>query len=236
MECREVRNQLIEFHEDQLGRGEAEEIRAHLERCPVCKEEMRGIEKVMEGLKSLRVPEPGEAFWRNFPKRVGEAIHGEGRPVGFRVLLKGWLGISEALKGLSRSKPLRVAVSIATVVVIVAGLFFSRGGWFWTGSGDKGEETLEGYFGGMEAVVSPFSPGPLETIPSSQLDDISRGLMGWLNGMESVAEVLKGDESLRGQDIFAQLEELSSEELDFVYDVLRTRFLKSPSSLPMPIG
>lgn len=233
MDCREVQDQLIEFHEDELGRLEAERIGAHLEACPHCREELRTIEKVMEGLKSLRLPEPGEAFWRNFPKRVGEAIHGEGRPVKFPVLLKAWLGISEAVKGLSLSKPTRVAVSIAAVVVIVAGLFFFRAGWFWTG---LREETLEGYFGGMEAVVSPFSVGPLETIPLSQLDDISRGLMGWLNGMESAVEVLKGNESLRGQDIFAQLEELSSEELDFVYDVLRTRFLKSPSSLSMPIG
>jgi len=236
MDCREVQEQLIEFHEDQLGRPEAERISAHVEACPHCREELRAIEKVMEGLKSLGLPEPGEAFWRDFPKRVREGVYGKRRPVGFPRLLKAWEGIYGAAKWLPFSRPIGVAVSVAAVVLIVGGVLFFRVGPFWTGSRGPGEGTLEGYFAGMEAVVSPFSSGPLETIPLSQLDDILRGLMGWLNGMESAVEVLTGDESLRGHDDFAQLEELSSEELDFVYDVLRTRFLKSPSSLSMPIG
>jgi hypothetical protein len=233
MDCREVQDQMIEFHEDQLGRLEAERIGAHLEACPHCREELRAIEKVMEGLKSLRLPEPGEAFWRDLPKRVGEAIHGEGRPVGLPILPRAWEGIYRAGKWFSFSRPLSVGVSVAAIVLIVVGALFFRTGPFWTG---LREETPEGYFGGMEAVISSLSPGPLEGIPLSQLDDIARGLMGGLNGMESAVEVFKGNESLRSQDIFAPLEELSSEELDFVYDVLRTRFLKSPSSLSMPIG
>jgi hypothetical protein len=236
MDCREVQDQLIEFHEDQLGPLEAERIGAHLEVCLHCKEELSAIEKVMEGLKSLGLPGPGEAFWRDFPKRVGEGVCGKGRPAGFPRLLKAWEGIYAAAKWLPLSKPIRVAVSVAAVVLIVGGMLFFRAGPFWTGSRGSGEETLEWYFAGMETVVSPLSPGLFETIPLSQLDDISRDLMGWLNGIESAAEVLEGNESLRGQGIFAQLEELSSEELECVYDVLRTRFFKSPSSLSMPIG
>jgi hypothetical protein len=71
----------------------------------------------------------------------------------------------------------------------------------------------------------------------NQLDDISKSLMGWLNGMGSaVEEVLKGEGFPQGQDVFAQLEGLNSEELDFVYDILKTRYLKSTTSLSIPMG
>ena len=49
-------------------------------------------------------------------------------------------------------------------------------------------------------------------------------------------EVLKGNEFLRDQDVFAQLEELNSEELDFMYDVLKTGYLKSTTCLSISMG
>jgi hypothetical protein len=77
----------------------------------------------------------------------------------------------------------------------------------------------------------------LEGLSSYQLEDISQGLMGWLNGMGSSAEVaVNGNGFLGGEDVFAQLGGLSSEELDFVYDILKTRYLKSTTFFPIPIG
>jgi hypothetical protein len=68
MDCREVQDQLIEFYEDQLDRKDAEHMRGHLAICPLCREELSSIEKVIVGLKSQRLPDPGEVFWRDFPK------------------------------------------------------------------------------------------------------------------------------------------------------------------------
>jgi len=101
------------------------------------------------------------------------------------------------------------------------------------GSREIGEEILEEYFGGIEVVASPFAPGSLESLSLYQLNDVSKGLMGWLGGMEtSGEEILKGGGFLREEGVFNQLEELNSRELDFVYDVLKKKYLKSPTSLP----
>ncbi|MCK5554417.1 MAG: zf-HC2 domain-containing protein [Deltaproteobacteria bacterium] len=237
MNCREVQDQLIEFHEEQLGRRDAEQIRDHLGICPRCREELTAIEKIIGGLKSQRLPDPGEDFWREFPKRVRKAFYEGERPIGVPILQRGWEVIYGSIRWLSSPKPVGAAVSIAAIVLVIAGLLFFKAGWFWTGSRGIGDETLEGYFGGIGTVVSSFIPGSLEGLSSYQLDGISQGLMGWLNGMgSSVEEVLKGNGILGGQDVFAQLEGLNSEELEFVYDILKTRYLKSTTYLSVPIG
>jgi hypothetical protein len=234
MDCREVQQQLIEFHEEQLGPTQVEEIRVHLRTCPSCREELRAIEKVIEGLKSQPLPDPGEAFWRDFPKRVRGAFYEEKRRMGVTIPMRIREAIYASTKWLSFSKPVGAVVSIATIFLIIGGLLFFKMGWFWTGSRDRGEETLEGYYGGVGTVVSFFTPGSLEGLSSYQLDDISQGLLGWVDRMgSSMEEVLKGNGFIDGQDVFAQLEALSSEELDFVYEILKTRYLKSTTSLPM---
>jgi hypothetical protein len=237
MDCREVQNQLIDFHEDQLDPKAAGHIRGHLEVCPLCREELSSIEKVIVGLESQRLPDPGEAFWRDFPKRVRKAFYEEDRHIRIPILPRVWARIYEVTTWLPFSRPVHAAVSLAVMVLIIAGLFFFKGGLFWTGSRGIGEGILEEYFGGMGAVVSPVTPGSLEGLSLNQLDDISKSLMGWLNGMGSaVEEVLKGEGFSQGQDVYAQLEGLNSEELDFVYDILKTRYLKSTISLSIPMG
>lgn len=237
MKCREVQDQLIEFYEGQLDRRDAEQIRNHLGMCPRCKEDLRAIEKVIGGLKSQCLPDPGAAFWRDFPKRVRKAFYKERRPIQVPIIQRVWEGIYWTPKWFSFSKPVSAGVSIAAIVLVIAGLLFFKVGWFWTGSREIGEETLEEYFGGVEVVVSPFTPGSLEEFSLYQLDDISRRLMGGFDGMGSSGEeVLKEDRFLQQEDVFAQLEGLNSEELDFVYDILETRYLKSATSISMPMG
>ncbi len=233
MDCREVQDQLIEFYQDQLDRRDAERIRGHLEVCHACREELSSIEKVIQGLRSQRLPDPGEVFWRDFPKRVRKAFYEGERPIRVPILLRVREGFYRTTNWLPFSKPVNAAVSIAAMVLIIAGLLFSKAGWFWTGSRGIGEEALDEYFGGIGVVVSPFTPGSLEALSLYQLEDISMGLMGWLGGRgSSVEEILKGDGFLQEEGVFNQLERLNSRELDFVYDTLKTRYLKSTTSLP----
>jgi len=237
MNCGEVRDQLIEFYEDNLGPLDAEQIRIHLGTCPGCREELRAIEKVVGGLKSQRLRDPGEAFWRNFPKRVGEAFHQEEKSMGVPILPRVREWIYGSTRWLSFPKPVGAAVSIATVIVVIAGFLFFKTGWFGTESRGRGEETGEGYFEGVGTGVYPFAPGTLEGLSSYQLIEISQGLMGWLNGMgSSMEETFRGDGFLEVQDVFAQLEELDSEELDLVYEALKTRYFKSTTYLSLSIG
>jgi len=236
MNCREVQDQLIEFYENQLHGRDAEHIRDHLEICPLCREELRSIEKVIVRLESQRLRDPGEAFWRDFHKRVREAFYEGGRPIRDPVLLRVWEVFYRTARWLPFSKPVHAAVSIATLVLLIGGLLFFKTGWFWTGPRGIGEEIVEVYSDGMEVLVSPFAHRSFEGLSLYQLEDISKGLRGWLTGMgSSVEEVLKEDLFVQGQDVFTQLEELSSEELDFVSDVLKTRYLKSSTSLSIPI-
>ncbi|UCD71724.1 MAG: zf-HC2 domain-containing protein [Syntrophobacterales bacterium] len=234
MKCREVQDQLIEFYEGQLDQRDAEQIRDHLGMCSRCREELSSLEKVIGGLKSQRLPDPGAAFWRDFPKRVRKAFYEERRPIQVPIIQRVWEGIYGTPQWFSFSKPVSAGVSVAAIVLIIAGLLFFKAGWFWTGSRGIGEETLEEYFGGIGAVVSPFTPGSLEELSLYQLDDISKRLVGGFDDMGSSGEeVLKGDRFLLQEDAFAQLEGLNSEELDFVYDILKTRYLKSTTSLSM---
>ena len=237
MDCREVQDQLIDFYEDQLDRRDAEHIRGHLEICSLCREELSSIEKVILGLKSQRLSDPGEVFWGNFPKKVRRAFYEGGRSMRVPILLRVREGFYRTTNWLPFSKPINAAVSTAALVLIVVGLLFFRAGWFWMGSGGMGEEALEAYFGGTGVVVSPFAPGSLEDLSSYQLEDISTSLVGWINGMGSSAEVaVNGNGFLEDEDVFGQLGGLSSEELDYVYEILRKRYLKSTTFFPIPIG
>jgi hypothetical protein len=237
MDCREVQDQLIEFNEDQLGRKEAEQIRGHLGICPACREELRSIEKVIGGLKSQRLPDRGEAFWGDFPKRVGKAFFEERRPIRFPILLRFWEGIYGTTKYFPSPKAVSTAVSIAAIVLVIAGLLFFKAGWFWTGSRDIEEETLESCYEGIGAVTPLFIPGSLEDLSSYQLDDISKGLVGWFDRMGgSMEEGIRGNGFLNGQEVFTQLEELNSSELDFVYEILKTRYFKSTTSFSISMS
>ncbi|NIS61125.1 MAG: hypothetical protein GTO13_10610 [Proteobacteria bacterium] len=238
MDCHEVQDQLIEFYENQLHGRDAEHIRDHLEICPLCGEELRSIEKVIVRLQSQRLRDPGEIFWRDFPARVRKAFYEGDIHIRISMLARVWERIYGFTTGLPFSKPVYAAVSIAMLVLIIGGLLSLKTGWFWMGSRGIGEEIVEVYPDGMEVLVSPFTDGSLEGLSLYQLEDISKGLRGWLNGMgSSVEEVLKGDRFAQGEDVFAQLEELSSEELDFVSDALKTRYLKSSTSLhPNSLG
>jgi hypothetical protein len=237
MDCREVQDQLIEFYEDQLDRKDAEHMRGHLAICPLCREELSSSEKVIGGLRSQRLPDPGEVFWTDFPKRVRKAFYEEGRHIRIPILPRVWEGIYGIFTCLFSSKPVNAAISIGAVLLMIAGLLFFKAGWFWSGSRGIGEEIVEVYSGGMEVLVSPFSPVILENLSLHQLNNISGELMGWLDGMGSSGdEILKRDGLLQEEEVLTQLEGLDSKELDFVYDALKTRYLKSSTSVSILRG
>ena len=79
--------------------------------------------------------------------------------------------------------------------------------------------------------------GSLEDLSLYELDEISKGLVGWFDLMGgSMEEGIKGNGFLNGQEVFTQLEGLNSSELDYVYEILKTRYFRSTTSLPMSMG
>jgi len=240
MDCREVEIQLIAFYEGQLDRPDAERIRGHLEECHRCREELASIERVLSALQSQRLPDPGEVFWKEFPWNVRNALSHEGlmhseNPALPRV----WERMYGAIKGIPISKPIYAAVPIAAVIVLVLGLFLFKGGPFWTGPRGTGEEFLEGSFSIAGVADSSFSPVLNESLSLGELHYISQELVGWLHDMGNLGEEgLAGEGILPGEDVFATLDGLSPKELDLVYDVLQSQYLKpsNSSSIPMGIG
>ncbi len=97
-------DRLQDFREGLLSPGEEEEVRAHLDRCPRCREEMESLAGLLDGLGALpREARPSRDLWPQIAWRIGaseasgktEAESPAGRPrasslVGRRISVHGW--------------------------------------------------------------------------------------------------------------------------------------------------
>jgi hypothetical protein len=238
MECRDVEIQLIEFHEGQLNHTDAQRIRDHLEECPRCRAELISIERVLSGLRSQQLSDPGEAFWKEFPQEVRSTLsHDERRHSEIHILPGVWEKMYGIIKGRHILKPVYAAVPIAAIILIVVGLLFFKGDLFRTGPSEMGEESLEGSFSTAGWAASPGPPVLLESLSSGELHYISQELVGWLDDMGNLGdESLLGEDVFQGEDVFATLDGLGPRELGLVYDALRLHYLKSSTSPSVPMG
>jgi hypothetical protein len=121
--CREVRDQLVEFVEGELDKTRRALLARHLETCVECQKELKEIEHLRNALTRAQVPEPGAAFWENFPDRVLRAYQSEQAPVtahqpGSRVQ-----GLLESLRHVL-APPLLIP-ALALSLVIGFALFFT---------------------------------------------------------------------------------------------------------------
>src|SRR3990170_1596863 len=58
--------------------------RQHLSRCRVCSDRVRELKEGLAALGSVRVPEPGDAYWEDFDSRLQERLGRGGRRPGVR--------------------------------------------------------------------------------------------------------------------------------------------------------
>lgn len=238
MECRDAEIQLIEFHEGQLNHTDAQRIRDHLKECARCRAESISIEKVLSGLRSQQLPDPGEAFWREFPQKVRSTLFHEGRRYSQSpTLTRVWEKMRGIVRGRIILEPVYAAVPIAAVVLIVVGLLFFKGGRLWTGPSEMGKESLEGSLSTAGVPISPGPPVLLESLSLDELHYISQELVGWLDDMGNLGEEsLVGEGVFQGEDVLTTLNGLSPKELDLVYDALQLHYLKSSTSPAVPMG
>lgn len=117
LECREVRDRLIDFSEGEMDDAQHAAVQQHLDACPGCRQELRGIEGVRNALASEPVPDPGVAFWEQFPEKVWRAYQAEQvtvnrteRTAGIRDLIE-WL----------RLTPRGAVVAAFTTLAIIVG-------------------------------------------------------------------------------------------------------------------
>jgi hypothetical protein len=68
--CNDIQNMTVPYLELDVDPDRVGEVTAHLEICLACRNEMEAVRQVLVRVKQRRVPDPGERFWREFPKSV----------------------------------------------------------------------------------------------------------------------------------------------------------------------
>ena len=69
VQCALLQRWLPEYPDGDLSAFWRGRLQAHLERCPVCREELAALKEVEMALKAAPVADPGPEFWRSFPGR-----------------------------------------------------------------------------------------------------------------------------------------------------------------------
>ncbi len=94
--CREVREDLVALHRNELSPLRAESVRTHLASCPECREESFETEITVRSFRKMPGPEPPAGLVDDTMKRVLAAYGWVERPSGAWELPS---GTAEALKG-----------------------------------------------------------------------------------------------------------------------------------------
>ncbi len=101
----EIKNRLPDYSSGTLPEREKNEISSHLNDCPDCRAELSLIDE----LRKIEVPDPGNFFWQNLPSKV--SIFSKERKNKFS-----W----------SRLFPKPVFVAASIILIIAAVLIFSK--------------------------------------------------------------------------------------------------------------
>lgn len=102
MDCKEVRKKLLNYLEGDVSLKDRKEIKKHLRVCRECNKEMENLRRLFEILDKETIPEPGDRFWRELPKRIDIKLN-------------------------RRTKRLRKLMAIAaSIIIIIGGLLVFR--------------------------------------------------------------------------------------------------------------
>jgi len=77
MTCETAQAQLLDYVEGELEEARRPGLQEHVAACPHCRRELQEIERLRGVLGRERVPDPGAAFWAEFPDRVWQAYRSE---------------------------------------------------------------------------------------------------------------------------------------------------------------
>ena len=117
MTCNEIKELTVPYLELDLEPSRVRDVTTHLEGCAGCRAEMEAVRQVIVRVKGMVVPDPGERFWKEFPKEVRRGLARE-RPTGRSVWNATWM----------QSWPLALAASVVLIV----------GAWSLKGLLDRG--------------------------------------------------------------------------------------------------
>jgi anti-sigma factor RsiW len=93
MDCRQFQDDMTAYLDDELPSFRSEEVRAHIEACRACFQELRGLEQSALFIDTnYRELEPGRNVWAQVRSRIA-TFEPSGSPAGFFQLILGhrWL-------------------------------------------------------------------------------------------------------------------------------------------------
>jgi len=120
--CNDIQNMTVPYLELDGDPDSFREVTAHLEICLACRSEMEAVRQVLVRLKQRPVPDPGERFWREFPKSIRAGILRERLAAGAAMpedrrrsgrFRAGWSGWSWAL-------------AASVLILVIGGLLFGN--------------------------------------------------------------------------------------------------------------
>ena len=198
-----IKEMLPAYLEEGLEPDEKLRMKSHLKACEDCRAELALLRMMAEE----PVPDPGGAFWQTMPERVFRSVQQEKK--------RGKRSILSALPGrpfLRRWAWATAAVGLAAVV-----------SWLLVRPapiGDIARPDLPENGISFEDIV-PLEPVSVAGLSSTELNAATQWAQNELAPMsEAVAQDAPGNTP---KDVYEDLMELSPEELDRVYEMLKTR-------------
>ena len=217
MDCEKVRALLPFYIMSDLGEDEREAVRAHVESCGGCADELDALGELVEQLAADRPADPGEHFWTEFEASVMEKVEAleRGRP---------W----SALESVTRlifpfpemhfARKLAYAASIVAVAIL-GSLFAWRAHLRYT---QPFEETAASDVELESSSVTGFAyTDYLEELTGDELQLVSRAVSGW--GVEvspSTHDLVSEMTGEGAYEIYAEIESMEQEELNLLDEAI----------------
>lgn len=219
MRCRSIQRLLPDYIGAELSDQKRQEVEGHLKACPDCRAALGQLQQVWDGLAEGPPPQKDEQFWGELTRSVMQEIRRkppmpakERRPFS----LPGW----------------RVLVPAAIAIAVIVGVIALRGG-LWR-SEEKSPWIAQDEQEALIEAAPDLSYGPLAT----EEEDLLGGEMT-LQEASLVAEALGASFPLaetaeitdvltqldnNEQDLYDELEDLTREELDALYQLLSSKY------------
>ncbi len=72
MKCKKVEKFLLQSFDERLKEKEKNELKKHLERCPLCQTKRAEYQSILDALKEKDFPEPKPYFWERLQPKLEE--------------------------------------------------------------------------------------------------------------------------------------------------------------------
>jgi hypothetical protein len=112
MRCKDFDKLIHLFLDQKLDEQMKKEMEEHLSQCPRCKEKFEALKLVQEKARGIEIPEPEDAYWESFSRRVRERIISKKQPFGAKL--------KEFASNIFVFTPakLKIAAAVASIVLV----------------------------------------------------------------------------------------------------------------------